>query len=64
MALKVHNSCLLIIAVISFFPIFVLQKGVQKAPTWYRVMQGQQKDEYYASQKPYDCHDTVRFHFT
>ena len=43
--LKVHNSCLLIIAVWFLFFIF-LTKGVQKAHTWYRVMR--QKEEYQA----------------
>lgn len=44
MALKVHNSCLLIIAV-TFFKKFILQKGVQNSThTWYRIMQGDRKN--------------------
>lgn len=35
MALKVHNSCLLVIALWFLFLKFLLQKGVQKAHTWY-----------------------------
>lgn len=67
MALKVHNSCLLIIAVWFLSFIFLLQKEYKnpylvQGDAWDRKKYNQ------ASQKPYDCvtadNDPVRIRYT
>lgn len=55
MALKIHNSCLLIIAVRFLSLCLFYKRSKKKSPYLVQGNAERKKEEYEASQKPYNC---------